>query len=169
MSISHLSSSSHTHLTFAQPRVRVQGGSLQPSAVPSHNQNTPPSDTASSHKPQSIIPSSILSLDPVPSIEEVQPVHSSMDEMNAAARLKMFSFLSSSPPEAELQPGPTSMPFSDTLARIEAQRNVLSSSTGVAFDPPMLLVRLAEKEKAHREKEICLTGDERVALNSLLS
>ncbi|KAH7874947.1 uncharacterized protein C8R40DRAFT_1190920 [Lentinula edodes] len=51
----------------------------------------------------------------------------------------------------------------------QAQRNVLSSSTGVAFDPPMLLVRLAEKEKAHREKEICLTGDERVALNSLLS
>ncbi|KAJ3914042.1 hypothetical protein F5877DRAFT_51221 [Lentinula edodes] len=183
---------SHAHLIFAQPRVRVQAGSLQPSPLPSHNQNTPTNDAASSHKPRSLIPSGIFSFFskrspgrtssprdassvrpssdsvPFPSIEEVQPVRSSMDEMNSAARLRMFSFLSSSPPEAELQKGPTSTPFSDTLARIEAQRNVLSSSTGVVFDPPMLLVRLAEKEKAHREKEICLTGDERVALNSLL-
>ncbi|KAH7868609.1 uncharacterized protein C8R40DRAFT_814762 [Lentinula edodes] len=183
---------SHAHLTFAQPRVRVQAGTLQPSALPSHNQNTPTNDAASSHKPRSLIPSGIFSFFskrspgrtssprdassvrpssdsvPFPSIEEVQPVRSSMDEMNSAARLRMFSFLSSSAPEAEPQKGPTSTPFSDTLARIEAQRNVLSSSTGVVFDPPMLLVRLAEKEKAHREKEICLTGDERVALNSLL-
>ncbi|GAW04603.1 1-phosphatidylinositol-3-phosphate 5-kinase FAB1 [Lentinula edodes] len=157
---------SHAHLTFAQPRVRVQAGTLQPSALPSHNQNTPTNDAASSHKPRSLIPSGIFSFFskrspgrtssprdassvrpssdsvPFPSIEEVQPVRSSMDEMNSAARLRMFSFLSSSAPEAEPQKGPTSTPFSDTLARIEAQRNVLSSSTGVVFDPPMLLPTL---------------------------
>ncbi|KAJ3812441.1 hypothetical protein F5876DRAFT_37385 [Lentinula aff. lateritia] len=185
---------SHAHLTFAQPRVRVQAGSLQPSALPSliNNQNTPTNDAASSHKPRSLIPSGIFSFFtkrspgrtssprdassvrpssdsvPFPSVEIVQPVRSSMDEMNAAARLRMFSFLSSSPPATEPQKGPTSTPFSDTLDRIEAQRDVLSSSPGVVFDPPILLVRLAEKEKAHREKEICLAGDEWVALNSLL-
>ncbi|KIK63065.1 hypothetical protein GYMLUDRAFT_41376 [Collybiopsis luxurians FD-317 M1] len=105
---------------------------------------------------------------PFPSSGEESPVRSSMDEVGN--RFRRFSFLS--PPPSQLQSPqeiPTSStPFSATLSRIEAQKNVLSTSAGVSFDPPLLLVRLSEKEKAHPDSKILLMGDERAALNSLL-
>ncbi|KAE9404217.1 hypothetical protein BT96DRAFT_935786 [Gymnopus androsaceus JB14] len=188
---------SHVHLTFAVPKPRIRVPSLSADSqqsLPSpydHGASISSSSNKSRNR-NSIIPGGILSffskrnlgrttsrdvhvptrssLDsvPFPSISEEQPVRSSMDE-TSTNRLRRFSFLSSPPPLEQSPPSPIpSSPFLTTLSRIEAQKNVLSTSPGVVFDPPMLLVRLAEKEKANPERKISLMGDERVALNSLL-
>ncbi|KAJ4490808.1 hypothetical protein J3R30DRAFT_137416 [Lentinula aciculospora] len=190
----HLLVNSHAYLTFAQPRIRAHThtshASSQPSPVP-NIRNSNANNVISPHRSRHLIPSGILSffskrslgrnppsrdafpvrssMDSVtfPSVEEEPPIRSSIDDMSAAARLREFSFLSSSQADPEGK-NSTSMPFSATLARIESQKNVLSSSAGVVFDPPMFLVRLAEKEKTHPEKRLHLMGDERVSLSSLL-
>ncbi|KAJ3784336.1 hypothetical protein GGU10DRAFT_388377 [Lentinula aff. detonsa] len=182
---------SHVHLTIAQPRVRVRApssnGGSQPSTGHFHNQD---STSNAPNKPRNLISNSILSffskrslgrsppsrdptharslLDSVPfrSAEEELPPRPSIDEMGAAAHLERFSFLSS-PLEPKARKETTST-LSTILARIEAHKNVFSTSAGVMLDPPTVLVRLAKKEQSHPEKKIHLMGDERVALNSLL-
>ena len=58
-------------------------------------------------------------------------------------------------------------PFEATLNRLEGSASLLSTSTGVRFNPPKILVDLAAKEKTTQSR--LLTADERIALNSLLS
>ncbi|KAJ3975919.1 hypothetical protein EV361DRAFT_791395 [Lentinula raphanica] len=188
---------SHVQLTIARPRVRVRNlssgtGSFQPVVSASYNLNSSPSGVTNSHRHRSIIPNSILSffsrhslgrtapphdalplrssLDsvPFPPAQETSRTRSSMDEPSTAARLRKFSFLSPSPIQPANQQESHSSPFSAALARIESQKNVLSTSIGVVLDPPILIVRLADKEQAYAGKKVHLMADERVALDSLL-
>ena len=57
-------------------------------------------------------------------------------------------------------------PFEATLRRVEDSASLLSTSTGVRFKPPKVLVDLAEKEKTTQSR--LLKADERIALSSLL-
>ncbi|KAH8105226.1 hypothetical protein BXZ70DRAFT_919923 [Cristinia sonorae] len=61
---------------------------------------------------------------------------------------------------------PEEPPFATALSLLKRFEDLYSTSPGVAFSPPPLLVRLAEKEK--RDPERKLTGDERAALSSIL-
>ena len=57
-------------------------------------------------------------------------------------------------------------PFEATLRGVEDSLSLLSTSTGVRFKPPKILVDLADREKA--EESRLLMADERIALSSLL-
>lgn len=58
------------------------------------------------------------------------------------------------------------VPFSTAIKLLQTKRGCLSTSAGVAFDPPLLLDHLAEKEKENPKRR--LKGDEKVALRALL-
>jgi 1-phosphatidylinositol-3-phosphate 5-kinase len=84
-------------------------------------------------------------------------------------RLQRFSFIG----EKRLSTGkPTQTPphqrkhFEATLRRVEDSVSLLSTSTGVRFKPPKILVDLADMEKAKQCR--LLMADERIALSSLL-
>ena len=57
-------------------------------------------------------------------------------------------------------------PFEATLRRVEDSVSLLSTSTGIRFKPPKILIDLAEKEKATQSR--LLMADERIALSNLL-
>ena len=57
-------------------------------------------------------------------------------------------------------------PFVATLQRVEDSISLLSTSTGVRFKPPKILVDLAYREKTTQSR--LLMADERIALSSLL-
>jgi len=61
---------------------------------------------------------------------------------------------------------PQRKPFEATLHRVQQSVGLLSTSTGVMFKPPQILVDLADKEKATQSR--LLMADERIALSSLL-
>lgn len=56
--------------------------------------------------------------------------------------------------------------FASILRRLEASRELLSTSPGVSFAIPSLLIELADTEKERLNRK--LTGDEKVALASLI-
>lgn len=56
--------------------------------------------------------------------------------------------------------------FQSALHHVEESKDILSSSPGLVFPPPQLLVRLAESEKGHPNRR--LTGEERTGLTSIL-
>lgn len=60
----------------------------------------------------------------------------------------------------------THKPFETALHNVEESASLLSTSTGVRFKPPKILIDLAEKEKATQNRS--LMADERVALSSIL-
>ncbi|KAF5391679.1 hypothetical protein D9757_002352 [Collybiopsis confluens] len=101
-----------------------------------------------------------------PSVGEEAPLLPSTD--GGPGRFRRFSFLSPQPQPQKEMPAIPSTPFSTTLARIQEQKSILSTSAGVIFDPPTLLVRLSEREKEHSDFKVFLKGDEKIALNSLL-
>jgi 1-phosphatidylinositol-3-phosphate 5-kinase len=83
-------------------------------------------------------------------------------------RLHRFSFIgekkvSTGKPN---QPLLQRKPFEATLRRVEDNVSLLSTSTGVRFKPPKILVDLADKEKTTESRQ--LMADERIALSSLL-
>ncbi|KAG6852316.1 hypothetical protein C0991_000959 [Blastosporella zonata] len=57
-------------------------------------------------------------------------------------------------------------PFTQALTQLRAGSGLLSTSPGVRFNPPALIVELAEREKVHAASR--LRGDERVGLGSVL-
>ena len=57
-------------------------------------------------------------------------------------------------------------PFEATLRRVEDSVGLLSTSTGVRFKPPKILVDLADREKTTQSR--LLMADERIALSTLL-
>ena len=57
-------------------------------------------------------------------------------------------------------------PFVTTLRKVEDSVSLLSTSTGVKFKPPKILVDLADREKTTQSR--LLMADERIALSSLL-
>ena len=57
-------------------------------------------------------------------------------------------------------------PFEATLLRVQESVSFLSTSTGVSFKPPKILVDLADREKTTESR--VLMADERIALSSLL-
>ncbi|KAI0065116.1 hypothetical protein BV25DRAFT_1799271 [Artomyces pyxidatus] len=63
------------------------------------------------------------------------------------------------PPDAET-------PFQTTLRQVEKSRALLSTSVDILIPPPILLTRLAEKEKENPTRR--LTGEERTGLASIL-
>lgn len=58
------------------------------------------------------------------------------------------------------------LPFESALALLRRHESMLSTSPGVKFTPPLILVRLAERESSDPKRK--LTGDEKAALSSLL-
>ncbi|KAG5643166.1 hypothetical protein DXG03_001496 [Asterophora parasitica] len=64
------------------------------------------------------------------------------------------------PLEEEMKP-----PFTQALEQIQSSAGLLSTSPGVRFDAPPLIVELATREKGQAQK---LKGDERAALSSIL-
>lgn len=70
--------------------------------------------------------------------------------------------------DTDLHGTPTSMPtsFSSTLSQIQSSSSLLSTSPGVVFPAPSLIVDLAEKER--RDPQRRLKGDEKAGLKSLL-
>ncbi|KDR71610.1 hypothetical protein GALMADRAFT_253980 [Galerina marginata CBS 339.88] len=108
-------------------------------------------------------------------------VRKSFDGLSGAVnglRLNRFSFMGerrSSIRNSTQAPQVTSaQPFLSAVKRIEDSKNLLSTSAGVTLPPPKLLVDLSEKEKGNailpaiEGQKRRLTGDERVALTSLL-
>lgn len=91
-------------------------------------------------------------------------------EDSAYTRSRRFSFISDYRPSfmhaAPKEPEHVERPFTAALARIEKARSMLSTSAGITFDPPDLLVRLAAREK--RNPDLRLGGDEKAALTGLL-
>jgi 1-phosphatidylinositol-3-phosphate 5-kinase len=93
---------------------------------------------------------------------------------NSPVRQRRFSIFGGdrAPPPSPAGPGlapPEPSPdraFQSALHRIEESKGMLSSSPGLVFPPPQLLVRLAGSEKEHPNRH--LTGEERSGLTSIL-
>ena len=83
-------------------------------------------------------------------------------------RLHRFSFIGEkrSPIGKPTQTPLQRKPFETTLRRVEDSVSLLSTSTGVRFKPPKILVDLADKEKTTQSR--LLIADDRIALSSLL-
>ncbi|THH14287.1 hypothetical protein EW146_g6020, partial [Bondarzewia mesenterica] len=84
-------------------------------------------------------------------------------------RIRGFSIFGDNRPPpvpAKEEAPPPNSPFQDALHRIEESKGLLSTSTGVIFPPPILLVRLAELEKGLPTRR--LTGEERTGLTGIL-
>ena len=83
-------------------------------------------------------------------------------------RIHRFSFMGErrSRPAQTVSQHHTPKPFETTLHRVQESAGLLSTSTGVRFKPPKILVDLAEKEKMVTHSR--LLADERIALSSLL-
>ncbi|KAF8797636.1 hypothetical protein BYT27DRAFT_7265512 [Phlegmacium glaucopus] len=78
-----------------------------------------------------------------------------------------FSFIGEKRPSTQRPTQiPPRKPFETTLHRVEESVGLLSTSTGVMFKPPQILVDLAEREKATQSR--LLMADERTALSGLL-
>ncbi|TCD63413.1 hypothetical protein EIP91_005595, partial [Steccherinum ochraceum] len=82
-------------------------------------------------------------------------------------RLSIIGDLRSSflPPPKE-EPPPEDPPFKCAMDALKKYESILSTSPGITFRPPPVLVKLVEKEKSDVERR--LTGDEKAALTSLL-
>ncbi|KAJ3539164.1 hypothetical protein NMY22_g4858 [Coprinellus aureogranulatus] len=93
----------------------------------------------------------------------------SLSDFSAGFRLRRFSIMGDRHPPP-LPPSRKSLeadvPFTTALKLLQANRGYLSTSVGVAFDPPLLLDHLAEKEKENPKRR--LKGDEKVGLRALL-
>ncbi|KAJ7597066.1 hypothetical protein C8J56DRAFT_919078 [Mycena floridula] len=86
---------------------------------------------------------------------------------DVGSRIRRFSLISDgssfikSSPSKEEEP-----PFQLALNRVQQSKEFLSSSVGIAFEPPSLLVDIALKEKNHPNMR--LKGDERTGLTTIL-
>ncbi|KAJ6632234.1 hypothetical protein B0H10DRAFT_2206622 [Mycena sp. CBHHK59/15] len=91
---------------------------------------------------------------------------------DAGSRIRRFSFIADPRPSflklsaPNPDPAPPDAAFSAVLARLSAASAFLSSSAGVRFAPPPLIVALAAKERAVPGRR--LTGDEKAGLTSIL-
>jgi 1-phosphatidylinositol-3-phosphate 5-kinase len=92
------------------------------------------------------------------------PTRSSEDG-GGFSRLRRFSFISESTSASKPKEEPDHT-FSYAVARIEKCKDLLSTSIGVSFAPPPLIVALAEKEKNDPSRR--LKGDEKAGLTSIL-
>ena len=101
--------------------------------------------------------------------QPVSPSSPRSSEESPYRRIRRFSIFGETRPPpvpAKERSPPSNHPFQSALQRIEESKALLSTSTGVVFSPPVLLVGLAEKEK--RLPTFGLTGEERTALSSVL-
>lgn len=81
--------------------------------------------------------------------------------------VRRFSFMSDPRPSLGRAPrGDPDPPLLSALKRIQISRGLLSTSMGVSFAPPTLIVDLVEKER--KEPTRRLKGDERAGLSALL-
>ncbi|KAH9943601.1 hypothetical protein B0H21DRAFT_695546 [Amylocystis lapponica] len=89
-------------------------------------------------------------------------------EGGTAPRPRRFSFVAASLPTSPQWSGGqlTQHVFASAIERIRDSSELLSTSPGIAFTPPRVLLALAEKEKVDATRR--LTGDEKAALTSLL-
>jgi 1-phosphatidylinositol-3-phosphate 5-kinase len=99
------------------------------------------------------------------------PALRSPEDNNSPPREHRFSFITDyrpyfMQPDPAKDPIPVHRPFTAALVRIEKSKDLLSTSAGVAFHPPHLLVSLAEREKEYPDLRV--GGDEKIALTSLL-
>ncbi|KAF9456920.1 hypothetical protein BDZ94DRAFT_1326638 [Collybia nuda] len=84
-------------------------------------------------------------------------------------RLRRFSIMGDRRPSLRSSAGSSSdtrTSFSDILKHIQDGAGLMSTSPGVSFSPPTLIVDLAEKEQAKPSRR--LKGDEKYGLGSLL-
>ncbi|KAG2002409.1 1-phosphatidylinositol-3-phosphate 5-kinase [Coprinopsis cinerea AmutBmut pab1-1] len=93
-------------------------------------------------------------------------IRSSFDPGSVFRRLSLLGDRGASARRALETVAENDPPFASAVKRIQASRSCLSTSSGVVFDPPMLLVYLSEKEKLHPKRR--LKGDEKVGLGSIL-
>ena len=165
----HLLSDSQVPIKFPQP-------------VPTHLPSSPvePQPTITKPRPRnSIFPSSFVNgflkrsfstrpkkTNPGGAISKT-PVDAS-PRRSFDGRLHHFSFIGEkrSPIGKPIQAPLQRKPFETTLRRVEDSVGLLSTSTGIRFKPPKILVDLADKEKTTRSR--LLMADERIALSSLL-
>lgn len=68
--------------------------------------------------------------------------------------------------QPKLQDTPQKLPFTMTIEAIESFKDLLSTSPGLEFPPPRILMQLVEKEK--NDAPVRLMGDERAALSNVL-
>ena len=159
-----------------------------PRPVPTHHPSTPvkfPSNPVEMHLTTEMKPRSGSSIFPSNLINAFRRSLSFRSKTNVGAEtsvmaahrmsfeggLRRFSFIGEKRPPAR---SPLHIPLQDvirkpfeaTLNRVEGSASLLSTSTGVRFNPPKILVDLAAKEKPIQSRP--LTADERIALNSLL-
>ena len=163
----HLSLLLEQHL-LSDSRVRIEF----PQSVPTHSPLSPfnPQPTERKLKPRNtIFPSSFLKR----SFSNRPKTAGSIPETPVEAaprdgRHHRFSFIG----EKRTSKGKSSQtpfqrkPFEATLRRVEDSVSLLSTSTGVRFKPPKILVDLADREKTTQSR--ILMADERIALSSLL-
>lgn len=183
----HFLSDSNVQLTFPRPKLPPSARSAQ-----STSSETPSSSSNAGKARHSFLPNGILSffskkslgristtppnlrggsLDLVSSSERYQDDQFGGLSSDGGTRRFSFisdgrtSFLSSLLPKDDSSP-PSELPLSSALDRIEASKSLLSTSVGVSFNPPALLVELARKEKI--SPGLRLKGDERVGMSSIL-
>ncbi|KAG6816538.1 hypothetical protein H0H87_005315 [Tephrocybe sp. NHM501043] len=181
----HLFVDSKITLTFPRPR-------LPPSYPSVPGRSTPPSTMDNKPKkttPSSLFPSSLRSFFPFKSTSmsrstTITPLsretsgstphsrHSPRTSFDFGANFR-FSLLGGasikSPttvPQATVPDPHPHLPFTQALARLQAGAELLSTSPGVRFEPPALIVELAEREKQNGTRR--LRGDERAGLASVL-
>ncbi|GBE86058.1 hypothetical protein SCP_0805820 [Sparassis crispa] len=95
------------------------------------------------------------------------PSLSTTSDDGVTPRQRHFSFMSTVPPQASGESGPPKQPeFTSIVKHIERCKDLLSTSPGLKFAVPSVLVSLAKKETADPTRK--LTGDEKAALSSIL-
>ena len=105
----------------------------------------------------------------IPNQDRQDEQGSRYSEDGTESRLRRFSFISDGRPsflKSSQAKSDLELPFSSALKRIERSKDLLSTSAGVSFAPPSLIVDLAEKEKMAPTRR--LKGDEKAGLTSIL-
>lgn len=106
------------------------------------------------------------SLDLPSETSSTPPARSSEDNSGRQRRISLIGDFRPSFMMSQKEAPPEVPPFTATLSFLKKHQDSLSTSPGVTFAPPALLVRLAEKES--RDADRRLSGDERAALTSIL-
>ncbi|KAJ6550877.1 hypothetical protein DFH09DRAFT_1319739 [Mycena vulgaris] len=186
----HFLANSGVRLHFPAPKPRVSAVSYQTPASPPPQPEAPPSSPRRqkpflpgilsffSKKHTALYRSHTVTSPGGTSLSASARGGASLDLREITApvpddRTRRFSFISADPrplkPAIPIPTTPDPPSFTTLLARLSAASTLLSSSAGVRFAPPPLIVALAAKEQTVKARggRLALTGDERAGLASI--
>jgi 1-phosphatidylinositol-3-phosphate 5-kinase len=189
----HFPADSHAQLKFARPKLNPASPSTpnrHAEIMPPHSAPNPRDGDETKARPRhTLLPSSIFSFfsrkSHVPRSKTINPVvgrggsldltalsspkeRSPRASFDGGLRLRRFSLIGDKRPtrkNSRTKREPDT-PFSNALKRLEESKACLSTSPGVSFSPPKVLLDLAQKEGVKPNRR--LKGDERASLSTIL-